>query len=183
MPGLLNQRRLINEFYPQGQIILCADDDLKGIKTLRQETTFLDLVNYGVSLLKSKKAGLFGILPNSDGRKMCEQLTSHLTHILGAFFICVNDKDCIPTTNEIEDYQRSILYFKKYGSVLRWKAAGVDTQYGKNPGGLQRPGRAQRKADEVDYIIETYPGMAKVRMKNGTKDLLLNWRAEPPASP
>jgi hypothetical protein len=91
VPGLLNQRRLINEFYPEGQVLLQMDDDLKGIKSLRSDQNFLSLVSYGVSLLTTKRLGLFGILPNDDGRKLKEEMTKHLAHILGSFFICVKD--------------------------------------------------------------------------------------------
>jgi hypothetical protein len=69
------------------------------------------------------------------------------------------------------------LYFKKYGSVLRWQGAGVQTAYAANPGGLQQPGRVDRMKEEVEYLLETYPGFCKARDKKGTPDLLLNWRA------
>lgn len=180
MRGLLNQRRVISEYYPQGQVILQMDDDVKGIKSLRSDQNFLSLVNYGVSLLKSKKSGLFGVLPNDDGRKMKEQLTTHLSHILGSFFIHVNDKDCVPHVEEKEDYERSILYFLKYGSVLRWQGAGVATVYRANPGGLQQEGRVDRMKKGADYLLENYPEYCKARVKKGTPDLLLNWRAKSP---
>jgi hypothetical protein len=181
MRGLLNQRRVIHDYYPEGQIILCADDDLKGIKSLRSDQNFLSLVNYGVSLLRSKKAGLFGILPNDDGRKLKEELTTHLAHILGAFFIYVNDKDCMPTLEVKHDYEMTILYYKKYGLVLRWCGAGVQTRYMGTPGGLQQPGRAEKMKECADYLLEKYPEYCKARVKKGTADLLLNWRAPRPS--
>lgn len=177
--GLLNQRRFINEFFPEGQILVQMDDDVRGVKSLRSDQNFLNLVNFGVSLIatKSKKGRLFGVLPNDDGRKMREQVTRHLTHIIGSFFICINDKDCVPTVQEGEDYERSILYFRKYGEVYRWQGAGVATAYMKNAGGLQQPGRLDQREEDIGYLLETYPTYCSGRVKSGGADLLLNWRA------
>jgi hypothetical protein len=108
---------------------------------------------------------------------MEDRLTTHLSHILGAFFICVNDRECVPNIQEMEDYERSILYFRKYGEIYRWKGAGVSTSYRKNPGGLQQPGRSERKEGGVRYLIDTYPEYCRKREKDGASDVLLNWRA------
>ena len=178
MPGLLNQRRVISEHYKPGQIILQMDDDVKGLKILRANQTFLDLIRWGCWLMESKQCGLFGVMPTDDARRFSEDLTSHLAHIVGSFFLCVNTKDCIPNIQEKEDYERTILYFKKYGSVLRWNGAGVSTRYMETPGGLQQPGRPERMASEVRYLIETYPDYCKERTKKNTADILLNWRAK-----
>lgn len=176
--GLLSQRLLIHQFFPEGQTIVQMDDDVKGLKMLRSDRTLPDLIRWGCWLIQSKNAGLFGVMPNDDGRKMDDEMTTHLTHILGSFFICKNDKDCLPAVEEKEDYERSILYFRKYKSVLRYKGAGVITRYQANPGGLQQAGRVERMGRAVRYLIDNYPEYCKERDKNGTPDLSLNWRAK-----
>jgi len=174
--GLLNQRLLINQHFEQGKIICQMDDDVKGLKMLREGQTFLDLVRFACWTL-TKGGGLFGVMPNDDRRKMEDRLTTHLSHVLGSFFICKNERECVPNIQEKEDYERSILYYRKYGSVYRWKGAGVITRYRGNPGGLQAFDRKPQMERAVRYLLDTYPEYCKERAKDDTADILLNWRA------
>lgn len=172
--GLANQRNFISEFYPQNQIICQMDDDVKGIKS---ELGFLQLIEYGVERMKEEHAGLFGVLPNDDGRRFQNKITRHLTHILGSFFICVNDRAFTITHDEKEDYLRSIWYFKRDGKVLRYKNAGVATTYNVGSGGLIGEGRVLKMKAGADWLVREYPGFCSVIVKKGMPDIRLNWRA------
>jgi hypothetical protein len=172
--GLRQQRAFISRHYPVGTTIIQMDDDVRGIDV---PGDFKDYVRQALERMKQEKAGLYGILPKNDKRCYKDSYTLHLTHILGSFFICVNDPDIITTTNEKEDYERSILYFIKYGKVIRDRCGGVWTTYGKGDGGLQTEGRVERMKLESDMLAKKYPEYCKVIEKNGMPDLSLNWRA------
>ena len=83
------------------------------------------------------------------------------------------------TYTEKEDMERSILYFKRYGQVLRYQNAGVATTYGKGKGGLQTPGRPERIKAEILRFQTEYPEYVGVVDKKGVQDIILNWRSEP----
>jgi hypothetical protein len=172
--GLKEQRKFISDYFPEDTIILQMDDDIKAIKTVPL-MSFTDLVLKGVSAMD--EVGLWGIMPNDDGRKMKEETTTHLSHILGSFFVCRNHKDLEIGTDDKEDFERSILYFQAYGAVARYKGAGVATAYEKTPGGLQQEGRRERQLESIRYILETYPGYATLVTKPKGQDIILNWRA------
>lgn len=176
--GLLNQLRFISEYYPEGELVLKMDDDVKGMKILMANQTFLDLIRWGCWLILTKGGGLFGVLQNDDLRRFSEDLTTHLTHIIGCFYLHKNDRDCVPIVEEKDDYERSILFFKKYGKVYRWNGAGLTTKYMGMPGGLQQEGRKERMKDSVEYLLKKYPDYCRYREKKGTDDLILNWRAK-----
>lgn len=116
-------------------------------------------------------------MPNDDGRKMKEETTIHLAHILGSFFICKNHREVEVKTDDKEDFERTILYFQLYGAVARYKGAGVLTDYQKTPGGLQQEGRAERQRESIRYMLETYPGYVTAVNKSKGEDITLNWRA------
>jgi hypothetical protein len=177
VPGLKEQNNFITSFYPEDEIIIRMDDD---IKSIRSDIPFLALVDIAMSHLEYRNSGLFGIMPNDDKRRFKGAMTSHLSFIIGCFFIMRNHRDIILTHSEKDDVERSILYFKRYGNVLRYQNAGVSTDYGKNRGGLQQPGRLERMEEAVNTIIKAYPGYCKVVNKNGIKDVVLDWRAVPP---
>jgi len=172
--GLKEQRKFISDYFPEDTIILQMDDDIKAIKTVPL-MSFTDLVLKGVAAMD--EVGLWGIMPNDDGRKMKEETTTHLSHILGSFFVCRNHKDLEIGTDDKEDFERSILYFQAYGAVARYKGAGVATAYEKTPGGLQQEGRRERQLESIRYILETYPGYATLVTKPKGQDIILNWRA------
>ena len=158
------------------------DDDVKAIKA-KPARPFLDLVRQGVRAIEEGQGGLWGIMPNDDGRKMRERTTRHLAHILGSFFILRNHRSLLCNTAEKEDFERSILYFIRYGAVLRYNGAGVDTKYTQTPGGLQQPGRTERMRTEMSYLLTVYPTYLKTVIKPKGIDIVLNWRARGPNNP
>ena len=177
--GLKEQRNFISNYFPENQILIHLDDDVRRIKMLDQQMTFLDLVRQGLAELDAG-CGLFGVLPNSDLRRMQNRTTRHLTHILGSFFMCRNHKALVINTTEKEDFERSILYFKRYGAVSRFQGAGVDTAYTKNAGGLQTdPNRRASMMSGISYLMLNYKEFCKTVIKKDNKlDIMLLWRAK-----
>ena len=175
--GIKEQRNFINSFYKEDEIIIQMDDDVRDIKSA---LPFLTLVDLGLSSLEYRTAGLWGIMPNDDGRKMKDVTTDHLSFIIGCFFMIRNHKSIVLTQDEKEDYELSILYFIKYGKVLRYQGAGVSTSYQKGKGGLQETDRIKRMSDAVDALVKKYPEYCSRKDKKGTADLLLNWRSPAP---
>ena len=179
--GLKEQRNFISNWFPENEILIQMDDDVKTIKSLRMN--FLDLVRQGVQAIQDGQGGLWGVMPNDDGRKMHERTTTHLAHILGSFFILRNHRSLLCNTAEKEDFERSILYFIRYGAVLRYQGAGIATKYTGNPGGLQQPGRTERMRTEMSYLLTVYPPYLKTLIKPKGLDIVLNWRARGPNNP
>lgn len=174
--GLAQQRNFISDYYPEGQILLQLDDDVAGVKIL--QGTFLELVQAGLKTLE-EGCGLWGIMPNDDGRRLRMESTLHLTHIIGSIFLCKNHKEFRLEMSEKEDYLRSIWYFKKYGKVCRFRGAGVKTTYNKGTGGLIQPGREEHMRQGAQSVYSKYPECCSIIVKKGMPDLRLNWRASP----
>jgi hypothetical protein len=175
VPGLVEQRNFITDYFDDDEIIVCMDDDIDGIHCLNKY--FLGLVEYGVKLLDVRTGGLFGIRPNNDARLYTFATTSHLAFIIGSFHIRRNHHSIRLTLCQKHDYEMSILYFLKYKKVFRYASAGVKTKYMQNPGGLGWDNvRVQNMQECVDALIERYPLMCKSKPKKGMPDLLLNWR-------
>jgi len=174
VPGLLEQRNFITNYFPEDEILILMDDDISTIKT-SPVIPFLDLVRRGVAAL-NESIGLWGIMPNDDGRKMRNNTTTHLAHLIGTFIICRNHSALQLTTAEKDDFERTILYFKKYGKVARYQGAGAVTKYEKTPGGLQSPGRRERMLAAIEHMCQKYPGFVKRVMKAKGEDIILDWR-------
>jgi len=174
--GLASQRNFISHYYPDNQIYVSMDDDVRSLIFMTPSMSFCGFITFCVQELEKGEAGLMGVMPNSDTRRFKTRITEHLTHILGSFFVIRNHHDLFITVEEKEDYQRSILYYYRYGRVLRYGMAGVDTRYAQTPGGLQQDGRMVRMREGVNYLVNTYPDVVIRKDKRGLPDIQLNWR-------
>lgn len=175
--GLAFQRNFIMNYFPENTIYISMDDDVTRIDS--PFLSFLEIVRNGFARLNTNYAGLFGILPNDDKRRYADHTSEHLNFIIGAFFMCKAHHDVEIPLSEKDDYFRTILYFKKYGKVLRYKGAGIKTAYMKNLGGLQEVGcRFEAQRLSVLTLVERYPGYAIRKDARGMPDILLNWRAK-----
>lgn len=177
--GLMEQRNFISQWAEEGELLLQMDDDVKGVRFLDPQGSFRSLVLKGVKELEGGKRGLFGVLPNDDKRRFKDATTYHLTHILGSFFLCRNHRSLEITHTEKEDFERSILYFKLYGNVVRYQGAGVQTKFRGTPGGLQESGRSEREAQGLRMLLARYPEYTKRVEKPKGEDVVLNWRVKP----
>jgi hypothetical protein len=174
VPGLVPQRRFIQEFLDEGEIYISMDDDVDGIKSLKP---FSEIIRNALERIESGHTGLWGVLPNDDARRFKDSTTVHLSHILGAFFVARNHKDIyIQGLSETEDYERSIRYYLRYKSVCRYRGAGVCTKYLGTSGGTTDT--IKRKEAAVQKLIEEFPTLCKRKDKKGIPDLQLNWRAD-----
>lgn len=173
--GLCAMRNRISDFFDEGEIIIQMDDDVKGIKSPASFSDIFQILYKGLTD-KDAPCGLAGVLPNDDTRRFKNSQTMHLAHILGSFFMCRNHKDIKITHTEKEDMERSILYYKRYGRVLRYQNAGVSTSYKGGTGGLQSQGRSERCASEIESLKVRFPNLVSEVEKVKGRDLILNWR-------
>ena len=173
--GLMEQRNFITNYYPEDYIYIGMDDDVKKIDS---RIPFLTLIQNAVEKLNTRKGGLWGVFPNDDKRRYSDDTTTHLTFIIGSFFVCRNHKDILISYAEKDDYERSILYFLKYGEVYRYRGAGVSTTYHKGEGGLQEEGRVAKMEQGVQNLLKLYPSYCLRKDKKGMPDVSLNWRAK-----
>jgi len=174
VPGLRDQRNFISDWLQEDEIYISMDDDIDGIKS---EKSFLELIVDAKLLLGTRRGGLWGILPKDDARCFKPDTTSHLSFIIGAFFVCRNHKEIRLLNLVAHDYELSIRYFLKYGAVFRYRGAGLKTKYLGTCAG--QGGRLERKARAVQFLLETFPDLCRFRDKKGEPDILLNWRYNP----
>jgi len=175
--GLKEQRNFISDYLDEDEIYISFDDDVESLKLI-PNYTFYDLIRDACNVIGARETGLVGVLPNDDARRFKDSTSTHLAHILGAFFIARNHRDLRITRTHKEDYLRSILYFLRYGTVYRSRRGGVQTKYLRGNGGIQSENRREREIEGVRYLTETYPNLCRRKDKGEHPDLELNWRAQ-----
>ena len=174
--GLKEQRNFISDYLEEDEIYISFDDDVESLKLI-PNYTFYDLIRDACNVIGARQTGLVGVLPNDDARRFKDSVSTHLAHILGSFFIARNHRDIRITRTAKEDYERTILYWLRYGHVYRSRRGGVQTKYLRGVGGIPAENRREREIEGVRYLAETYPTLCRRKDKGQHPDLELNWRA------
>jgi hypothetical protein len=174
--GLVNQRRFIENYYKEGDLLLFLDDDITDIDLLGKN--FNDFVMEGFRECMKHNSYIFSIYPvwNKYFREKQKYMTTCLNYCIGAFYGIINRNEKVILDNDQkEDVERSIKYFLKDGIVIRFNQIGFKTKY-YSVGGLgSLKERMNEIINEVEKMCELYPtyGKKKIR-KNGIHEFVLN---------
>ena len=141
--GLVNQRKFIENYFPAGSHIVFLDDDIKSVDLVG----YPDLNTFFSAAFAECIANdcfIWSVYPvwNKYFREKRPRVNTCLTYMIGAFYGVINrpnDPDLqikICTNDNKEDVERSLLYFKKDGIVLRYNQIGINTTYFGSVGGI-----------------------------------------------
>jgi hypothetical protein len=164
--GLDNARNIINGYFPVGQKIVEADDDIRGFiefdATKRRHEKPLEslkkIIDRGFAEAEKHGARLWGVYPSANGFFMKDSVSTDLKHIVGSFWGQVNPgKQVQIHLQSKEDYERTLQFWKIDGVVVRLNFVSPQTAYYKTPGGLQLERTKEKIEDEVKYLQKHYP--------------------------
>jgi len=172
--GMCPIRNFITKYYPVGTLLVNIDDDIKGFleydaskprkeKPLR---SLLAVIKTGFSECEKAKTQIWGVYPVANGFFMKPKVSTDIRYIIGSFWGCINPGLKGPggieiTTEYKEDYQRSILYYKKYGAVVRLNMYAPISAYYTEAGGMQEvKDRRQLEEKGARWLVKTYPDFA-----------------------
>lgn len=195
--GLHHMRNFIRMYFPEGTKMVCMDDDISQLYIMKENEEIEDLkkaaryplypldnlefLKDAFDTLEATGLKFFGIYPVKNGyfMKTLPYKTTDLRFCVGTFWGCINDKDLTLHIEEKEDFERTLLYYKRDKGVLRFNTICADTKYYKEKGGLQSRGLDRIETSKVSckYLIATFPeycklytskksGIYEVRLKN-----------------
>jgi hypothetical protein len=182
VPGIAKQRTFIREYFPVGQRVVSIDDDVEGLFRKKGPKGLLKIKDvdafFKAAFGTLEKEGLYlwGVYPVRNPFFMKDGVSTGLKFIIGALhgYIVRHDKDIIPSVDSEgkEDYEQSILYYKKDGGVVRFNDVGIKTQF-LAKGGLGPDRFAMNKA-AANYLVLKYPDIVSVfHRKNGMTEVRL----------
>jgi len=181
--GLVNQREFINGYYDDKQKIVSIDDDVRAVDLSMTEYASLDdFLCEAFADCEFKGSYIFGVYPcfNPYFRKNRIACLTCLSYIVGAFYGYINRKNVTELIQIIgdskEDVERSILYYKHDGIVLRYNRIGIKTKYfGTDGGGLGKIGDRIYDMKINSEILESlYPDFCSIKIrKNGLYEIVL----------
>jgi hypothetical protein len=193
--GIANQRKFIANYFKEGQYVISMDDDVEEFQTLKgtKKTKTMkkgkiandklvkikDVNQFFIDAyktLKKEKLYIWGVYPVRNALFMYHNYTTDLRFIIGVTFgfIVRHDRKLEPSirSESKEDYEQTILYYKKDGGVVRFNNVVPKTKFN-SPGGLGTD-RFERNKNAAEYLTETYPDIVKRNDRpNGTPEVKL----------
>jgi len=181
--GLVPQRRYISQYFPEGTKIVSMDDDVQNMVQLKRNDSLKKIANLD-SLFKrffktliDKDLYLWGVYPVKNNMFMKHKTTTDLRFVIGVVHGYINrhSRDLYPSMQSVskEDIEQSILFYLKDGGVLRFNDITFTTKFNA-PGGLGVD-RFQMNKNAQEYLVKTYPGIAKAKFRpDGTPEITLN---------
>ena len=158
--GLPQQRNFITNYFDEGEIIISMDDDIEDL-IHKNDVPFLDWIAECIKYLQNSNVGLLSISPSVNSfffeqRKNTNSFKIGNYYAIGAFYICKNDKQIILSDDILlEDWERSLLYVKKYGGSIRFNDILIKTKYfGK--GGLESHRNENNYSSSINKLIYQY---------------------------
>jgi len=168
--GLANVRNWIFEHFPKGAPLVCCDDDIRSFieydatakRKERRLRSLKDIIKRGFSECKKANCRFWGVYPSANGFFMKPTITTDLRFNIGSFWGCFNPgKEIHLDRDEKEDYERTLKFFVKDGSVVRLNFVSPKTAYYKEPGGMQTRNRLKHQHVAVKALLKKYPQFVK----------------------
>ncbi len=184
--GIKQQRIFINNYFKENTNVLSVDDDVINIVKLKNDKVvpFDDLdvfIKEAFKKLRELKLYIFSVHPTYNPFFMQNKVTTDLRFCIGTFFgyIVRHDKDLIPTVDEKEDYELTILHYIKDGGVLRYNYLGLKTRFHTNKGGLGGiENRFEVNKVAAEHLHKKYPQYTRMKVrKNGMYEIALRRNA------
>jgi hypothetical protein len=182
--GLHNMRNHITNSFSEGTEILCMDDDIKSLIFMTENTEIKDRqsskryelhrlnggefwswIETAFTTLHMSHTKIFGIYPVRNGffMKDLPYVTEDLRFCVGTCWGYINDHRIQVTIEEKEDYERTLLCWELFGSVLRYNHVAAVTSYYTTPGGMQsrQNDRQEASKESCQYLVTRFPGLCK----------------------
>jgi hypothetical protein len=166
--GICNQRNFITKYFEEGEYIISMDDDIQNI-THKDDKPLKEWLEECINYLKDNNLGLLSVPPSSNPyffqvRDKTISFKNGNYLAVGIFHIFKNHKDIVMDIDCLEDYDRSLMYLKRYGTNARYLDIFLKTVYwGK--GGLSKQRTKEYYEEQVDKLLKKYPLYLSVRQR------------------
>ena len=188
--GCIENRAYIRQYFPEGQHIVYIDDDIKGIfsvcdqsdnhatcETMKaknnkspdyvKQIRLPDLCKFltnAFNVLVLEGASFGGIYPIANGFFASHQYRTDLRYVCGGMYFEINHQDIVlQGLQYAEDFERTGLFYKRDGKLIRFEWCMLKTPYYKGDGDSGAGGLVESRTIELTRlaqlkVIEMYPG-------------------------
>ena len=165
---------IINDYFNHNDFVIYLEDDIDCIQTLvefeskKHLTNILDMtkfINRTYDILIQNNLNIFGIYAAYNPYFMHFKNSISFKFLINHFwgFIVNKHKSIIINTDCKCDYEKSILFYKEYGKMLRYNHIVCKTNNYKNVGGIDNKTRFDQETESADYLLINYPDYCVIK--------------------
>jgi hypothetical protein len=159
----------IEEYFSKGQYIVQMDDDIKSIKIAKSKKRYNfdnfpieKVIDMGLEKMYENCSTIWGLYPISNPMFMFGKgVSTKLSFLVGYIFGFINTCDCRTIDNCRDDYERSILRYKRDGAVIRFNEIAADSVPFAGTGGFASVRTIELMNKSAEYMMNTYPEFVK----------------------
>jgi len=173
LPGLVEQRRFIQEWCPVDSNIMMIDDDIEGFESLR-DIGVGDLIKYGFERMAESGCKMWGISPSANRFFLKDTESLNLKYIIGCFYGIRNVRPIIELAygDNQEDKERTCRTWVRDGRIFRLNWIAPKTKYYAVGGMLaSNPNRKKDTERYTGLLVVEFPHLVKQIAKKDTFDL------------
>lgn len=157
----------IQNYFDDGEYVFVIEDDIKKIQSL-MTSNIKKLFSFIESYCFNKRIFAFGIYPSSNKFFMSKTIEVGLTYIVANLFgfRAKRDSRLLCKMGSKTDYERSVLYYKVFGKVVRFNFLSCLTNNYKNAGGMQdMKDRKEIEKKASMMLCKLYPSIYSINKK------------------
>jgi len=161
------QREFIQSQYLEGEIIISMDDDIESYKHFENKN-LRQIFNECIEYLKNSKSGLLSFNPSSNSFFSLKEWKFKEGNYLCVGFIHIFkvDHSIKGDIDVCEDYDRTMMYLNKYGSIVRYGQVCFKTKFDAK-GGLSVYRTREVYLENVNKLLEKWPELTFNIKKSG----------------
>jgi len=166
VPGLMQQRNFIMQYYPIGTHIVSFDDDVSGLWQLEGGKLVAliglkQVIQRGFALCKRFGYSMWGIYPTKNAGWMSPEPSTNLKFLIGHMYGIINRKIVLHAPLK-HDYELSLENAVRDGGVIRLNDVVATTKMGKAGGiGKTVEERQSTYKKVIEYLVKKYPGLVR----------------------
>jgi hypothetical protein len=169
----VEQRDCAETDWPEQNIVFLDDDVAKVDLSLSGHPTLEALILEAFEECEKQRAYIGGVYPVMNHyfmKTLKNAVTTDLSYIVGAFYGIRPHTEALRLTltrgGHKEDVERSVRYFLRGGTVLRYNLVGIKTQYYGTGGlGRMKPGIGPM-TEAVKRLEEAFPELGYTRTRS-----------------
>ena len=190
--GLVKQRNFIVKYFPENKYLVSMDDDVydlfykfsdKKLKSCSSKQLH-NLLKNSYHLMKRTNTYIWGINLVSNPFMMQYKVSTNLGIIPAFFYGWINRHSMVNKIDNSsrEDVERSVMFFKKDGAILRYMHYTPNTNMKSTDGGIQslfsRQKREQMEDKFTKSLKKLYPQYCCIDKKGGIRMTLKRHKSE-----
>lgn len=174
LANVIEKFNFIHHYFDRGERVVFIEDDIEALKMkgdvnkLEPFQALKSMAQNCFDVCEKNGTKLWGISSNANPFYMKNSLAVGFKFIVANLFGFISTKDSFLKISQHckSDYERTILYYIKYGKVVRMDGVCAITKNYKTMGGLQdMTNRAELEMEACKYLVKRFPHLVEMNEK------------------